>query len=301
MNNQISIESNIDEPLIVHLGGEDTVDAILLTETINTFIKLVEKSRNEIAPDLGVQLKVKALKQGSFQIDFSAIFKAMSTEEFSNFVTTATFIIGGVKGVFEFVKFLKGKNPKSVKESENLVEVVNSEDQKTTINITTYNISANQLAVNDVNKLFEKLENDSTRDSVTIKTKSEELYINKEDFKTLSKPIELTPLEIKDKLVTRNNVYLDIKKVDYSGKSQWEFYFTGTIRAKIEDEDFLTKVVAGKLSFNSKDRLYVKIRLEQDLGDDKRIIPGSERYYIEKVIKKIDLVEQSVMPGIDEL
>lgn len=116
-----------------HLDGESEMDAALLSRTISDMAELTQLSAKKVKPDAYVKMNVTAFKNGSFQIDFSAVCQAAETI-FSNTAACAGLavtVIGGVKGIFEIRKLLKGEKPKSVKDSKDGFITVESQGGQT--------------------------------------------------------------------------------------------------------------------------------------------------------------------------
>lgn len=76
---------------------------------------------------------------------------------------------------------------------------------------------------------------------------------------------------IEQNMVTNQKVTLVIKKPDLLGDSQWEFKFNGnTMKAKIEDENWLTKFQNGDFSIQAKDSIECDLRIEtNDIPESK--------------------------------
>ena len=81
-------------------------------------------------------------------------------------------------------------------------------------------------------------------------------------------------------MVTNQKVTLVIKKPDLLGDSQWEFKFNGnTMKAKIEDENWLTKFQNGDFSIQAKDSIECDLRIETN------DIPASKSEVIYTILK----------------
>ena len=100
------------ETFSFHLDGGHEINALLLSTIINNMATLVDISGKEIDPDIYIKMNVTAFKDGSFQIDFSAICETAETI-FQTLImanpalTLATNIIATVKTFFEIKRFLK--------------------------------------------------------------------------------------------------------------------------------------------------------------------------------------------------
>lgn len=282
---QISLATQINESLVVNMGGVDCIDATLLTDVIKSVVSIVEYSKQEISPKSNVELKIQAFESGSFEVVFNAIFEILKDNEVANIATTAGGIITGVVGVIELAKHLRGKKPKKVEKKPNKeeVEVTNSKGNVINVNKNTYNIYVNPGCNSVVSDIFNKLDQDGTREDITIKTKSESITVPKDDFKELSTPVSLEELNDNIHVRTFRNVSVEVRKPDLSGRSRWGLYFIKNISATIEDEEFLHRVNNSEFQFAANDVLIVDLRIETELDSNDSFIAGSERYFVEKV------------------
>lgn len=284
-NEQVKFAKDIKEPLTVRLAGSNTIDAKLLSDTIKSFVDIIEEAKNEISEDTSAQLQVEAFRDGSFIIDFNALFEILTHPKTSDFVTVATGIITAVIGIFKLADHLKGKKPIDVEEkTDEGLKITNSDGNVILIDKSVYNIYAQPRVSQTVSKVFDSLESDNSRDSITIKNKYDSITIDKEAFNDLSRQVDLDKIESQNRdFISRIDTLLEIKKVDLSGKSKWDFYYNKVISASIEDEDFILKVENSEYRFGSKDKLKVRLRETKEIAEDGSFIAGSERYAIEKV------------------
>lgn len=289
MDNQLKISKFIDEPLYIHFGGDSEIDAVLLSNTIKNFVDIVEVTKDFYSPETDIQLKVKTFKNGSFEIHLNAIFEILSSDKLSNFVNIGSGVIALVIGLLRFGKFLKGKKPKIVEslDNEENVKVLNIEEETTIIKQNIYNVYELPRVSKGISNVFEDLTKDNTRTSFRIASKNDSVKFSNSEYANLSNQVLLDQLNSEQVMINKMQVFLDIKKPDLGGKSQWQFYFNKVINATIEDEEFLKKVVKGDINFSSKDKLKVMLRMEQDLEENGNIKIGTERYFIEKVLGTI--------------
>lgn len=284
-NEQVKFAKDIKEPLTVRLAGSNTIDAKLLSDTIKSFVNIIEEAKNEISEDTSAQLQVEAFRDGSFIIDFNALFEILTHPKTSDFVTVATGIITAVIGVFKLASHLKGKKPIDVEEKTNEeLKIKNSDGNIILIDKSVYNIYAQPKVSQTISKVFDNLNSDNSRDSITVESKYDSITIDRMDFNVLSNLVELDKINLENReFISRIDTLLEIKKVDLSGKSKWDFYYNKVISASIEDEDFVQKVENSEYRFGSKDKLKVRLRETKELAEDGSFIAGSERYAIEKV------------------
>lgn len=75
MSRQISLEKEYIETskIIVSFGGDSSIDAELLSSSINDIVTLVQNVNNEVSPNTPMTLKINAFRPGSFVVDFDGI------------------------------------------------------------------------------------------------------------------------------------------------------------------------------------------------------------------------------------
>lgn len=124
------------EMMSFHLDGESEIDAALLSKMISDMAELTKITAKEVNPEAYLKMNVTAFKNGSFQIDFSAVCQVAESlfDAFAPGVTLAATVIGGVKGIFEIKKLLKGEKAKSVTEIQNgYITVESATGKKVTV------------------------------------------------------------------------------------------------------------------------------------------------------------------------
>lgn len=174
------------------LEGENEVDASLLAKTIGDIAELAKLAANTEDPEAYIKMNVTAFKNGSFQIDFSAICEAAKTlfDKADKIAAFALSVVGVVKGIFEIKKFLKGKKPKAIKdESTKIISVEDDAGNKITVPrssaIVINNVRADQLTINIASYMQEHNPNGG----FTISTEQGDLRCEPEDVKQISKAV----------------------------------------------------------------------------------------------------------------
>ncbi|MDI9460859.1 MAG: hypothetical protein QM216_01995 [Bacillota bacterium] len=118
---QIKLIEDIDESLIVNLGGDALIDANLLAETIKDVVNLVEYSKREISPRTNVELKVDAFQPGSFEIAFKAVFDVLSSDAAGNIAGVLALVMAAVPIIIRITKHLGGKKPSKIEKKKQLI------------------------------------------------------------------------------------------------------------------------------------------------------------------------------------
>lgn len=268
----------------IHLDGESQIDAMLLSKTIHDMAELAKLAATEENPDAYLKMNVTAFRNGSFQIDFSAICETAKTliVPASSATTLASSVVSTIKGFFEIKKLLKGEKPKSVTAHEDKIEIENHLGEIITTSKSSQailnNCKIDQLVVNVSNNIIEHNPNggfDFISDGVWERFETS-------DINGISKPI---PIE-EEILCKRSRIKteLPIRKAALVGRSAWEFTYNGkSISAPIADDEWINEVNSGDVALRSGDYIVATLEIYVDLDRDGKPIDKSEKYTVLKV------------------
>lgn len=269
----------------LHLDGESEIDANILANTIRDMAEITKVTAHEVNPEAYLKMNVTAFKNGSFQIDFSAVCAAAEslTTAAIPAATLAATVIGGVKGVFEIKKLLKGKRPKEVTdEADGRVKIKNEAGEQVEVpassQIVFHNERIDQLVVNISNYSQEHNQNGG----FTINAGNESLRCSNFDIMEMAKPIP-PENEITTCVRSRIKTELFIRKAVLIGNSKWSFEYGGrAIDASIDDEVFLHNFQLNE-SIRSGDYIEAMLEIYVDLDKEKNEIKGTEKYTVLQV------------------
>ena len=265
-----------------HLHGDSYIDAELLSRTIHDVVELTKLAALEENPDAYLKMNVTAFKNGSFQIDFSAICEIARNLFTVENINIASGIISTVVGFFEIKKHLKGKAPKSVTPSGPNLKVENEDGDVITVSRSSgsviYNIKMDQLVVNVAADALEHNPNGG----FTLSAGDFEFTCNKDDASVISKPLPIEESTTCKRYTVED--LLPIKKADILGKSAWSFiYKDRVINATIGDDDFLRKIHTGSVSIHAGDYIEATIQIFVDLDENGSPMPDTAKYTIIQV------------------
>ena len=121
--------------LSFHLDGKSEIDAVVLSKMISDMAELTKAVAQEVNPDAYLKMNVTAFKNGSFQIDFSAICEAAQTVfcALPSAVSLAGATILAVKGIFEIKKLIRDGKPKKVERLDDKSIKIEAKDGGTVI------------------------------------------------------------------------------------------------------------------------------------------------------------------------
>lgn len=220
----------------------------------------------------------------------------------ANAVTVITGIVGVFVGIFKLYKWFKGKQPKEViKNDDQSITFKNAEGGSITVNQNTYNVFTNPSTVDTLSSIFNNLDQDGTRDDFNVSNESSSVKFNKEEYPIYASSISLEEIDPKVHVIRMPGIFLQVKQPDLYGNSKWAFYFNKVIRATMEDKEFLDKVANRSVVFGNGDSLEADLRLEQNFDSDGKVIAGSERYFVERVIsvKSFPSLEEKQISFVD--
>lgn len=275
----------------LHLDGNNEIDAVLLSKIIRDIASLTKMAANSENPEAYLKMNVTAFKDGSFEIDFSAICEtAMTTAQtvvpmLASYFDLAHKAVNILKAYFEIKKHLKGAAPKEVHEKGDVVEVTNIDGRIIQAPKASANIMYNSYIDNLVINISGYATEHDPKGGFSISDEKDHHHYTVDDIKQMTK---LLPMEeIISCQKTRKETILYIRKPDILGNSRWGFkYENKNIEANIEDEDFLDSVHNG-LSVAAGDYVQARLEICVDLDPDGEPIKGSEKYTVYKVCGSI--------------
>ena len=265
-----------------HLDGENYIEAELLSKTIHDFAELTKLAAKEENPEAYLKMNVTAFRNGSFQIDFSAVYEITRNLLTPENISTAKDIISTVIGFFEIKKHLKGKEPRSVEPVGDKLEIKNDDGEAILVNGSSgaviNNIKVDQLTMNIAYNIGQHNPNGG----FSLGSDDCKMVCSASDVKNISKALPIT-----EKTNCRRysiDAILPIKKADILGRSAWSFkYQNHNIDATIEDDDFLEKVHTGVYSIHAGDYIDATMLIFVDLDDDGNELDDTVKYSVVKI------------------
>lgn len=258
MNDIIKSESSFS----FHLDGENSIDAFSLATIIGNMAELTAIAVHEDEPEANVNVKVTALKQGSFVIDFSTICGIVNTllSNTPDIVSTAANAIETITGFFKLRKLLNGKLPKQIQPiNDNKICVTNETGENLVINKSSGLILNNpHTEALTQNISITVYANDNAK-GFSIDTTESSVHFDNEDLLKMNKPIPIIDNYTQQISVIRTDLL--IKKPDILGHSAWAFRYNGkNIEARINDDDFYEYIQEG--DFTIQHGCYITADLE---------------------------------------
>ena len=279
-------------------GDLEYIDINTLLVSQLNFIQAINEIQAVSHPDIKLNIKVKPLPEGSFQIELLMAFESLSnlfkhaTEAATLLPITDVFDILGK--IIELKKFLGGEKPTRIEIKGNTVELFKFDNSKHTTTNNIYNITVNSPGIGEgVRRAFEVIEADNEIKGINILDNKNEsvMEVKRESFKVLSQVSELK--EEKTETESKSKVIVSVFRIVF-GDGVWQFYYDGhKISAPITDAAFRQRVNLGE-KFASGDALEVDLTINK-IFDETANAFINRSYNINKVHKHIPRAEQSQM------
>lgn len=288
----------------IKYGGGNSISANTYINSLIHFTNIVHEVNREIDPDRRVEVKIKAQKEGSFLVDivleatdFITSVKSMFTAENVNYFAS---LVGGVTGVYQFAKWIKGKTIKSVEKEGDLAKITTETGDVNYFDFRGANIYlTNPTIQSAVAQEFQTLDADENVSSFEIlNSQEQELFVaDREDFSMMSEAPEKDETQ-KDIKTIRDTI--NIGSVVFSKtKRVWDFVYNGNrITAKVSDDEFIARVLSGE-SFSNGDSLEADIEIKREWDESVNTFVNKS-YSILKVYKHFPRAKQSNLFNNDE-
>jgi hypothetical protein len=289
------IESKAD--IVLRIDGENEIGASELAVIIGCISNLAEIVAKNEEPHSSIKITVKTFSEGSFQVNFGAVYKVYET------LLTQTIPLAGLaltvvhilKGCFEMKSHVKGRKPKKIQEIDgDMVEIENADGEKLPIpkkSIQTLdNINA-QRQIEDITKI---VKTHNSEGGFSIGTPSSQAQFTSDNVSEMCKSIAVE----EDIHVKRYSTQerLAIKAPIFYGGGKWSLILKGrTIHATIEDEAFLEEFQKSG-SVKAHDFLNVTLRAEVEYDKSGELDYTTAKYFVDEVHGGVqhDYVQQSI-------
>lgn len=285
-----------NDSFIIKFGGQDhQIEANTLVNTLIHYSTIINKINDIYGEgEAKVDIKINALKEGSFNIDIDVIgtLKDIGTfifnKENANYAASVVTILTGVFGLY---KVFKGKPaPINITINDNTINNITI-SQDTIINI--YN---NQIIRSAISNSIQTANEDEAVDSIElIKDKHPIVIIEKEEFETLiydEFDKELINEDVKHETVS--NATLSIVTVSFDKTKKWTFIYEGNkITIPMKDAVLLSLIDKG-MRFAKGDAIRVDLEITKEYNDSYNAYEN-KKYRISKFIEHIPRPTQTTI------
>ena len=279
-------------------GQTNQIDANTFINSLLQISLIIQEVNKELYPEKKVNVKINALREGSFVVDI--ILHSSLISDITDFFSAKdgiaiTSIIGTIGALISIKQFLKKEKSVVIESKGDDVTIVNGDGNKTTVNKTVLNIyNSNVTIQNALSEEFNTLNSDSNISGFEMFDSNDNSLCNitKDEFYDLSeKFVDQNDDTNRKVLVT---TALNIIRLPFEKNVKWEFYYQGNkISSKMDDDEFYGKINNGE-SFAKGDSLEVNLEISQqfDISVNTYI---NKSYTVKNVIKHIPRGAQTKM------
>lgn len=250
------------------------IDVNVLISSLMYTSNLIQEINRELDTDKKIDIKIKALEKGSFEIHIELIESLLKSMFSSETISYADNIISILGGLYGFANFLKGSKPTVVNEiKDNQINIVNENGEKTTITNNVYNIYMNNTSVRKtIAKQFSSMQTSDEIDSFEIQDWQENTIsvINAVDFPDLSSSIDPLKNEHENLVQIKTEQKMLIIRPSFTKDLKWDLVYKGTrISAFMKDEELIKAIDRGD-NFSKGDLMVVDLEItkyyDKDIG-----------------------------------
>lgn len=234
---------------IIFDSNSHEVDVETLVGCLMHTSNLIQEVNKSLETNKRIEVKIKALEKGSFEIHIELIEKLIASLFSSDSINYAADIIAVVGGLYGFAKFLGGNKPRGIENQGDNVKIENNKGDITIINGNVYNIYNENKSVRDnISKQFEVLRKNEDISGFKFDSKNNQTYIPKEEFAAVSTKLDIFDDTNKEpKVEIKEDCRLYIVRPSFSDGLKWDFIYDGDkISAKMNDENILNAIDNGE-------------------------------------------------------
>lgn len=255
---------------IVFDSGSHDIDIETLIGNLMHTSNLIQEVNRYLQTDKKIEVKIKALEKGSFEVHIELIEKLIDSLFSNNSVSYTANIIAIVGGLYGLVSFLKGKKPKKIEPENDKIKITNNSGNVTYIEGNVYHIyNENKIVRDTISKQFSVLEKNDDITGFKFENQTENIYIPSEDFEKVA--IKLDELDNQSQnpifeIVTDKMIL--IIRPSFSKDLKWDFvYENQKISAKMEDEEMI-KIIDNGEQFAKGDHMLVDLEITKFYDKD---------------------------------
>lgn len=248
---------------IIFEGQTHQIDANTLINVLIHYNTVITESNKELSGgSKSIELKVNALKEGSFIVDISIIesIKELFSSKNMEYLASLSTVVGGIYGAY---KILKGKPAKSEDEQKS-ISIKGNGNQMTIINKTIVNVYNQPIVRESISKSIETSNEDVNVEGVIFDSNNDNpVSFGKEEFKEYiyndfddENSIPGEKSEIVDATLT-------IVALNFEAGGNWHFLYNGfKIKMIVKDDALINKINEGE-RFGKGDAIRVKMKIIQ--------------------------------------
>lgn len=280
---------------------QHSINADTYVQSLVSLSTIVREINYQSGTGPGVTVNVLAEEPGSFDVALQIAEVYNNNRELINATVALSTIVSTVVGLLQLRLMLNGAD---TSKSEIQGDQVNIKDVDGNVifqtNNTTYNIYMSNQAVNDaLSDQFQAVNKDREVEAVEIASSNERARFTRDDFSVLA---EKRIIETADNEEVTMPAQLKISKLVLDNRDRkWEFVYQGVkISARVDDESFWDRILAGEIRFANGDVLVGDLRIirEYDQAVDTYL---NKEYIVSNIRQHLPRVhhEQSAFDDIN--
>lgn len=246
----------------ITFGGGTQIDVSTMITALTNFEILVNRANSELGGgDKRVDVKINAIKEGSFSIDISLVENLTDTVKalFSHSsVTYMAALAAVVEGCFKAYKYLKGRKAKEedARNVINNIRVDNSMNiEKVVLNV--YNDKKVRTAISDTIKAAQ--EENGVTDVQFDMGEGRPTVFDREDFNEYVYDGIDDDGQMPGERTEERDVMMTITKLSFENNGQWSFVYDGfKINMTVNNPDLLETIDRGE-RFGKGDAVSVRL------------------------------------------
>lgn len=268
------------ELLVVKLGTNlEEANAAAVASVMQAVIAIVEEARLDLNTSDALIVKARPLKGGSLEIPMELVL--VTTSLLVEAHPAIAYILEVVSNYIKLKKESQGRSMSMEQVAGSTIFNGNVYIENSTVNILT-----NSRVNDSFDKASVDIEADDTIKSIDfLKGESREsiAHLAREEFKYLRCDPNQSPISGKSREKIVDDIELVVHTPVLKGNGQWTFIFSGRqIKAKIQDDSFMSRVAIGNERFAAGDRLKVKLLIEEEYSST--LAAYEEKKYVIAVV-----------------
>lgn len=276
----------------LHINGSNEIDAKILSRTLEDIAVVMNQLAINTDPKAFFKLKITAIDEGCFQIDFNAVCELAAPllamlPELSNAASFSKTVFECFKQYLDIKKALSGTKPASSEPTDNgKYNITTHHGDSYIVNGPVNIILSNPNADQHISDLAQALLEHNPDGGFFLREKggkgNSDYIVDTVGLQNIAKEL---PIETTCQKITSTEI-MEIKKPDLTGHSAWTFKLgKKTIMAKVEDSDWLEQLHNREFTIACHD--YIQTQLETLIELSPNGIPDEKniRYTIIKVIR----------------
>ncbi len=286
--------------------SQHSINAETYVQSLISLSTILREVNYQVGNNEGVGVNVLAQDAGSFDVALEIIELIKNNRSLIvDGATVLSAIVAVSLGIVELKKVFSGADDSKTEIQGDQVNIKDNEGNVIfQTNNVTYNIFKTNQAVNDaISEQFNAIKKDDEVEALTITSGNKEVSISKDEFESLA---QKRVVDVGDNDTVEVPAQLTISKIVLdNAERKWEFVYQGSkISAKVSDESFWEKILAGEVSFANGDilvgDLVIKRELDASLGVylNKEYSVANIRQHLPRVNRKQTSLEDTAQTDI---